>query len=91
MQTYEGVGAAWMPHPSFGWVTVVADPNVCFEIFQFIVSNDLVSLPHDLQNHHVLSVRKDEGFLFAERSVEFLVQCVAVLIDELVLGTVPFG
>src|SRR5208337_5310898 len=85
MKTDEGVRSSGMPNLSLSWVAVMADPHVGWEVLQLVVLNNFISVADDLENHHVLAMRKNERFLIAKRSVKFSIKRVTVLIYEFVL------
>lgn len=85
VEPHEGVGAAWMPHSPLRRVPVMSYPDMCREVLEFVVMDDLVTISNDLEDDQVFSVRENEGFLLTERCVEFPVEGIAVLIDEFVL------
>src|SRR6266849_7719835 len=85
VQSDKRVCTAGMPDTALRRIPVVADPDVSLEILQPIVLHHVIPIPDQFENNQVLSVRNDECFLLSQRRVVFMVEPVAVLVDELVL------
>ena len=86
MERAERMAAAGMPYPAAGRISLVGEPDVGFEIVQFIVPDNVLRIADDLQDHHVPAVGHDKGAFLAERRVIMGVNLETVLIDKLVLG-----
>ena len=67
---------------------MVADPNVSVIILELVVADHVIAIAHHLKDEHVLSLRQHEGSLLAGRSVKGMIQVVAILVNNLVCGTV---
>ncbi len=85
VQADEGVRPARMPHPPFGGIALVGDPDVGHQVFQAVVGGCLLGVAHDFEDQQVSPVAKHEGPLLPQAGVEALVEAEAVLVDELVL------
>src|SRR6267143_5591455 len=85
VQSYKRVGAAGMPDTTLRGIAVVANPDMCLEIFQSVILYNIISIADQFENNQVLAVRDNECFLLAQRRVVLEVKPVAVLVDELIL------
>ena len=82
----ERVGPSRMPHPAFGWVALVRDPPVGFEIFKLIILGHLLGVPYDLEDHDITAVGQHKRLFVDQRRIVFLIQAERVLRDELILS-----
>src|SRR6266487_260419 len=84
MQPHERMRAAWMPDPAFRRIPVMANPYVSLEIFQLVVSYNIIPKTHELQYDHVFPMADHEGLLLAERGIILLIQSVRVLVEKFI-------
>ena len=73
-----------MPDASASRVTLVSDPDVGLKVIELVVPDHVFRITHDLQDHHVSSMRKHKSLFLAERAVEPFVQANAVAAHKLV-------
>ncbi len=50
VQSDKRVGAAGMPDPALRRVPVVADPDMCLEIFQSVILYNVISIADEFEN-----------------------------------------
>src|SRR5947208_17151872 len=65
MQPDKWVCAAGMPDPTFSRISVVADPDVGFEVFQSVILYNIISVADQFQNDYVLAMRDNERYLLS--------------------------
>ena len=87
VQADKGMRAAGMPHAPFGWVAVVANPDMRVRVFKLIILNHFVAIADHLQHQQILTVRKHKGFLLILEGVERSIQAVAILVDILIFNS----
>ena len=86
IQTDKGMGPGRMPYPSLGGITLVGNPDIGFEIIQFVVLDHLFGVANDLEDEKVAAVGKHKGPLAPICIIVGLVDLEAVLVDKLILG-----
>ena len=90
MERAKRMAATRMPDTSACRITLMGQPCICFEVFQFIVFNNIFRISHDFQDHHVPAVRHDKSLFFTKRRIIVRINLKAVLIDKLILGVTSF-
>src|SRR5207247_11363045 len=84
MQPDKWVCAAGMPDPTFCRISMVADPDVGFEVFQSVILYNIISVADQFQNDEVLSMINNEHLVLTQCRVALECQQAAFRILTLV-------
>src|SRR2546427_7967678 len=84
MQPHKRMRTTRMPDPALRRIPMMTDPYVGLEIFQLVVSYNIIPVTHQLQHNHVFPMADNEGLLLAERGIIVLIQTVRVLVEKFI-------
>ena len=82
------MGAAGMPDAALGGETLMGNPFVGAQLFNFVILYNGFGITDHLEDHDVPAMREHEGPFFTQRRVIFLIEVEAVLVDEFILHLV---
>ena len=69
----EGMSPSRVPDPALGRITLVADPDVGGHLLDPIIPDHVLGVTDDLEDDQVAGVGEDEGVLFPQGSVIFII------------------